>query len=419
MRRNKSPRASPTSSQGHLLEGREFVGTVRDVATNGKAVIEHSSGIAVFIPGAWVGEEIRYQIHTVKKRYALGEIIDVLRPSASRVTPPCLYFSASPGCGGCSWQFIDYLAQLAMKHLWVVRSFARLGCYQIASVQASDAIYGYRNRAEFKSDGNKLGYLSAQSNTLIDIASCPIVNNTVAIHLMDLRSQLPNAQWDSRSKATQSKNSVSRSRHQVNKVVPPLTLLAVDDDLPRHGDFLINKRRPFKQANTGQNDFLRNWLSSVISTQKKTVKVLELFCGSGNFTRVIAAAGFDSIIACEISPQALQCLSAARLERVTALEVDLFSADALRRLCHQQRDAKILVVDPPRDGLVCIEPLLEHPGFQLIAYISCDLATCVRDIEHFLGAGYSVDSVLPVDMFPHTPHIELCTLLSRKTDKND
>ncbi len=385
----------------HPLEGQEFVGLVKDVASNGLAIIEHSSGVVVFVRGAWEGEAVRIKIEQFKKRYAIGVLLEVVSACDVRVTPPCEHFSATPGCGGCLWQFVSYPAQVAMKQLWVERQFARFTDCIVSSIINSDDIWHYRNRAEFKTDGKKLGFLAAQSNTLIDVRACPILSGSVEQHLLSLRKKLPNSEWRSHNK-----------KH-------PMTLLAVDDDLDvGSGVIEANVRRPFKQANEGQSQALKQWLSDVLDTDNKANVVLELFCGSGNFTQALSDMGYKQIIAAEVSEVAIDQLSGRRLDGVCAVQTNLFDDTALVQLCSDCKNAKTLVLDPPRDGLVCIQPLLQHKNFENIAYISCDLNTCAKDVEQFVAAGYTVECIQPVDMFPHTPHVELCVLLRRSVENS-
>ena len=382
----------------HPLEEQEFIGVVKDVASNGLAVVEHSSGVAVFLRGAWVGETVRVKTEQFKKRYAMGVLLELLKPCDMRVVPPCQHFNAEPSCGGCLWQFVDYSAQVAMKQLWVERQFARFTDCPSATIKGSDAVWRYRNRAEFKTDGKKLGFLAAQSKTLIDVVSCPVLSDEVEQHLLNLRKQLPNKAWRSQNK-----------KH-------PMTLLAVDDDLDLDLDLdvVANVRRPFKQANEGQNQVLKQWLAAVLEADSKANVVMELFCGSGNFTKALCAMGYDQIIAAEVSEIAVEQLSVQKLSGVSAVQANLFDKAALEQLCLRYSHAKTLVLDPPRDGLVCIQPLLDHKGFECVAYISCDLKTCAKDIEQFVSAGYTVECIQPVDMFPHTQHVELCVFLRRR-----
>lgn len=394
----------------HPLEGVVFTGVVRDVATNGQAVLEHSCGVAVFVRGAWLGERITVKITAFKKRFAVAQLLNVDEPCEQRITPFCAHFMSlakprAPSCGGCAWQFIEYDAQLAQKQRWVSSAMERLtgkvSQTALAPIAASAKAMGYRNRAEFKSDGRILGFNATQSDALIDVKTCGLLNVQVAEHLASLRARLPNEQWTGKKR----------------KGKKSYTLLAVDDAMPIEA-VEANVRRPFMQGNSGQNAVLQQWLRDALSpsVQCTSHKVLELFAGSGNFTRTLATLGFEQIIAAEVVPVAVDHLQELGLQGVKAEVADLFDETALSALCKKHDDAKILVLDPPREGLMCSKPLFEHKGFERVAYISCDLATCMRDVQGFMAKGYTLVSVLPVDMFPQTPHIELCVLLER-TDR--
>ena len=391
----------------HPLEGVVFTGIVRDVASNGQAVLEHSCGVAVFVRGAWIGERITVKITAFKKRFAVAHLLSVDEPCEQRITPACRHFMSltqphTPSCGGCAWQFVDYDAQLAQKQRWVRSAIERLtgqvSQAALAPIAASAEAMGYRNRAEFKSDGRILGFNAAQSDALIDIKTCGLLNAQVAEHLAALRARLPNPQWIG----------------QKRKGKKSYTLLAVDDAMPAEA-IEANVRRPFRQGNSRQNAVLQQWLHDALSPVAgcQSNKVLELFAGSGNFTRTLAALGFEQIIAAEVVPVAVDNLHSLGLPGVQAEVADLFDEAALSALCKKHDDATILVLDPPREGLMCSKPLFEHTGFERVAYISCDLATCMRDVQGFMAKGYTLVSVLPVDMFPQTPHVELCVLLER------
>ncbi|HEY7774796.1 MAG TPA: hypothetical protein VIC26_16555 [Marinagarivorans sp.] len=385
------------------LIGQTFTGTVNDIAASGAAIIEHSSGASVFVRGAWLGEKVRVQIEQFKKRHGTGRLIEVIEPSADRIEPPCKYFLQTPSCGGCVWQHVNYPAQTKLKQHWVQRYFKSITACPVNTIKASDAVWQYRNRAEFKSDGQSLGFIAAQTHKLIDVSECLVLTPALNQTLQQLRGRLPEPNWKP-NKAAKTKAEPRSSA---------LTLLAIDDDM--EADSLqANYRRPFKQANEAQNVYLQQWLLSALADAKKDALVLELFCGSGNFTRALVAAGFQRIVASEVAELAVSDLNKERLDGVSVVQANLFDDAELARLCCHCADAKTLVLDPPRDGLVCIAPLLQHTGFDTIAYISCDLRSCARDVEQFVAAGYRVASIQPVDMFPQTQHVELCVLLKRE-----
>ncbi len=389
----------------HKLENTEFEGVVRDVTTHGKGVVEHPSGLAVFVPLVWLNEFVKVRIQRVKKQFAEGELVSVIKAHPERIEPRCEYFRASPACGGCTWQFVSYDAQLEVKQQWVKKAFAHvINDTVVAPIWGSDKPWYYRNRAEFKFDGVKLGYLSSQSNHLIHIKDCPVLDDKMTEHLGHLLEFLP---------ALASGDMASEDAITAKKASPKKpALIAVDSDMAV-GQPRFNQRLDFRQTNDGQNQRLKQWLRQVLSVCSRQSPIVELFSGAGNFTEVLVDEGFEQIVAAEFSASAIEMLNAKQLQGVTGRVADLFDEKALSRLCRDVSQAETLVLDPPREGLLCIEPLLAHKHIKCIAYISCNLATCQRDVKRFVEAGFSCVNVQPVDMFPQTPHLELCVLLTR------
>jgi len=127
---------------------------------------------------------------------------------------------------------------------------------------------------------------------------------------------------------------------------------------------------------------------------------------------VIAAAGFGRILAAEGSAEAIEALQARQLPGVEALVCNLFNEDSFDTLRRRLPDAGIVVLDPPRDGLKQAARLLpKKHKVRDILYISCDLATFTRDVGVFMAKGFKLTEVQPLDLFPHTPHVELLAWL--------
>lgn len=400
MRRRRGTRsrpapASPSQTPGVQLN-ETFSGTVRDVSNAGSGVVEHPGGRVFFVPGVWTGEQGTFRVTGLKGRSGHARLEALTLASAHRVTPACPHHGSGPGdCGGCPWQFIDYAAQCSAKEDRVRAAMAALGAG--ATVQAlwpSPQTFGYRNRAQFKTDGKRLGYVAAASNALAPIRDCPVLTAPNRETLQGLLGRLPDP-------------ALSPSRGQ------PWTSLDIDEDLT--ADTVVpNRRRPFRQGNSAQNARMQDWLARTLEPLDRDAQVLELFAGDGNFTGVMARMGFTRILALDSAQDAIDALAARRLPGVTAKACNLYAEDAYDRLRAPLGSADILVLDPPRDGLRHADQLLRRARqLRHVFYISCDLATFTRDVSRFLDNGFRVDSVQPLDPFPHTPHIELLGQLSR------
>ncbi|MFO7551841.1 MAG: class I SAM-dependent RNA methyltransferase [Haliea sp.] len=368
----------------------QFTATVRDLGADGSGIVEHPDGQVFFVAGVWPGETARFAVTGFKQRFGFARMLELLEPSPARTTPRCAHHGTGrEDCGGCPWQFVSYKAQLEAKEERVRQALSRLQHpAEIAPIQGSPDVFGYRNRAQFKTDGRKLGYVAASSRQLAPIADCPILTPVNRATLQALLHSLPN----------------KALRPGRNK---DWTTVDIDEGIGA-AEVVPNRRRPFRQGNSAQNLRMREWLAARVSELDPDRTVLELFSGSGNFTEVLAQAGFARIVAVEGVEDSVQELAARKLPGVEARRYNLFAEADCTRLQEQARDASILVLDPPREGFRLAGLLLtKKHRLRDVFYISCDPATCARDLEIFTGAGFRVAETQPLDLFPHTPHVEL------------
>lgn len=376
-----------------------FVATVRDLTSDGRGVLSHPNGLTVFVPGVWPGEECRVRFTGLQNRIGLAEPVEIVQPTRARVAPRCPHHGFSSGqCGGCPWQFIDYDEQLRVKEARLKQAFARLDFHRVQPIWPSEDHFAYRNRAQLKTDGEVLGYLSTQSNILAPIRECPILSAPNQNTLRQLLQLLPNKAW----------RIDPRQRRRLQ-----WTSLNIDDSLSAD-QVMVNQRLPFQQHNHRQNEKMRTWLGRHLQRLARPFSVLELFCGSGNFTEVIATSGADKILAVEGDRRALAALDAKALPAVVSLAADLFDPHCFSLIYQQQRAFNTLVLDPPRDGMKTIDSLLpKSSSITNIFYISCNLATLCRDLAQLRLRGFTISEVQALDQTPHTPHIEVLVALSR------
>jgi len=374
--------------------GDTFSALVRDLGSTGDGIVEHPGGRVFFVAGAWPGERVTVRVTALKGRHGRAALLRVEEAFSGRVEPACPHHGfGADDCGGCPWQFASYEAQLDAKQRRVEQALARLGIGAdvIQPIIASDHQLGYRNRAQFKTDGRRLGYVARGSRALVDVRECPVLSEANRRTLAQLRSRLPNVAWRPPGKRDWT------------------TLDIAEEEGEGEGACSVNRRLPFRQANSPQNTRMREWLGDRLSGLPRELPVLELFAGSGNFTRVIAGLGFERIAAVEAAPAALAELERSRLDNVSVMGLDLYVEGALARLRRETGAPGILLLDPPRDGLKDAAALFAPrlPPFRHVFYISCDLATFARDASVLLGAGYRTVEIQPLDLFPQTPHVEI------------
>lgn len=372
--------------------GEVFTGRVRDVSSAGAGIVEHPGGRVFFVSGVWVGEEARFRITGFRNRFGYARLEELLTPAQERVTPRCAHHgSGSSDCGGCPWQFVDYGAQLAAKENRLKAALSPLGLAdKPLPIWPSPRPYGYRNRAQLKTDGERIGYVAAGSRRIAPVEDCPILTDRNRTHLRELLEQLPNSRWRPRKRGR-------------------WTTLDMDEE-----GVSIDRRRPFRQGNSDQNLRMRDWLKARLAPLDRRLPVLELFAGSGNFTEVIADTGFEHIVAVEGVGEAIDRLRARGLPGVETWRQDLFADGAWRRLGRNLEEVGILVADPPRRGIENARGLATAARkCRNLVYVSCDPATFARDLGVFLEAGYSALEIQPLDQFPHTPHVEMLAHLQR------
>lgn len=380
------------------LVGSRFEGSVRGLSTEGRGIVEHPEGRVIFVPGVWPGDEGTFQIVSVAKRYGVGRLLELRQPSPERVKAPCAYqgFEEGASCGGCPWMIGSYESQLAHKAHRVRHAFERAGLTPpngIPDLWPSQPL-GYRNRAQFKTDGEKLGFVAEESHSLVPVEDCLVLNEPTRAHLKSLRAKLPNPAW------------------RPSKGYPWI-FLEVDDELPV-GEFPTpNRRRAFRQGNTAQNEQMKRWVREH-ALEAKDARVLELFAGSGNFTEALIDAGAAKVWAVDVQGEALDRLAARSWSAVEILSMNLFHEAAWRHLARDTSDVDLLFLDPPRAGAKGVERLVAKlPFLKKIIYVSCDLPSLVRDLSALKGEGFVPTEVQALDAFPHTAHVEILTELRR------
>ncbi|WOJ96600.1 class I SAM-dependent RNA methyltransferase [Congregibacter brevis] len=384
------------SKRDHIRLGQRFEGTVRDLSSDGQGIVAHPDGRIFFVAGVWRSEHGLFEVTGLKGRMGFAKLVSLSEGSPERRPPPCPYHGfTNDTCGGCPWLFMAYSQQLESKQQLVTKTLQPLNeSLVIADIWSSPEELGYRNRAQLKTDGRRLGYVAANSREIAEVSDCLVLNERNRQTLKDLRAQLPNPAWKP-----------SRGKQWL--------ALDFDDDITAQ-EVVANQRRAFRQGNTAQNQRMREWLKERIRFLDPQDPVLELFAGSGNFTEVLVNAGYQDICAVDSFRPAVETLTSRDLPGVGGLCSDLGRSGSAEQLAPQLSKAKLLLMDPPREGLKNFaEYLLFAKGLHTIIYVSCDPATLSRDLKVAMEQGFALKEAQPLDLFPQTPHVEVLTVLSR------
>lgn len=381
-----------------------FKGQITHLSQKGLGVVQNKQdGIAYFVSGTWPGDHGEFEIidRTLpNKKYGYAKLVQLIQPSVDRQQAPCPFLGTTEtACAGCPWMIASYTSQLEQKRNRFKYALQRAGfnleSLSIPPVHPSPVQYGYRNRFQLKTDGNQLGFVAEGSHRIAPIQDCLVLNEACKTLLHKLHNQLPRSDWQPIKGAN-------------------WNFIDLDDDLSFE-QIRLNHKRPFKQGNCTQNTWIKAWLSSKLAANPVPQKIIELFCGSGNFTEILAASGCRSIIAYEAELDAIQQLRAKHLPNVDAQSIDLFKPLVWKIIKKVISDADTLVLDPPRAGLKNMKGFFEYfRALKTVYYISCDPESFARDAWAFTQKGWKLAEIQLIDLFPHTPHVETLAILKKQ-----
>jgi 23S rRNA (uracil1939-C5)-methyltransferase/tRNA (uracil-5-)-methyltransferase len=405
------------------------LGRVKLANEKGAARVLRSStsegGWVVMVPFALPGERVRVRVFRNQKNFSEADLVEVLTPSPDRVTPKCPLFGR---CGGCQYQHLSYTEQLAWKRRQVAELLQHMAGveFSVAPVIASPREFGYRSkitphfaaprREEGQGAGGEgqvaaefpIGFLRQGTRfDIVDVPHCDIATEAINARLPAVRANVRTraAAGEFAHGATLLLRDASGEvttdyEAVVTETVGELKLRFLARDFFQNNPFILPAFTGYvrEQAAAGGARFL-----------------VDAYCGSGLFA-LTAAPAFERVAGVEISE------SSVRFARQNAV------ANGIANAIFQAGDAAAIfagldfppadtavIIDPPRKG--CDESFLHQLfafGPRTVAYVSCDPATQMRDLTHFLSAGYKLTAVQPFDLFPQTRHLECVITLQRK-----
>jgi 23S rRNA (uracil1939-C5)-methyltransferase len=417
---------------------------VIDALAYGPYGVGRLDGKAVMIPDTAPGDKIVARLVESKERYAVGEVLRIIEPSPLRQTPPCAYAGR---CGGCSWQHLQYETQLRAKEQSVADALRRIGKlsdFELKPIIATQDPFHYRRRIRLQAGApSGLGFFAAGSHSVVEIDSCLIADARLNAALAPLRlwlgklnsamehlelvagdevNELVVVAQPTESFQASDESACERLVGENNSIsglivlaragrkVYGRTLITVklQDDLTLQVDADV-----FTQVNADGNRQMIEQLLGAGNFHRQD-RVLELYCGAGNFTlplaqrvaEVTAVEGHRAAIASgELNAQRY------RLENIRWQCADV--PQALARLKRQRQRFSKIVLDPPRTGAKGIEADLAALDAEMILYVSCNPTTLARDLANLAKQGYKLHSVQPIDFFPHTFHVESLAVMTR------
>ncbi|HUK40720.1 MAG TPA: 23S rRNA (uracil(1939)-C(5))-methyltransferase RlmD [Candidatus Acidoferrales bacterium] len=414
-----------------------------DALSYGPYGIGRHQGKAVMIPATAPGDTVAARIVESNDKYDIGAMVRLVAPSPARQNPPCPYVGE---CGGCCWQHLQYEAQLKAKQRSVEDALQRIGKlhgFELRPIISSPQEYRYRRRIRLQWHGRRLGFYRPASHDLIEIDSCLIAEDKLNAIIRPLRTFLERLASeveyvevvtgdDSNQIVAVAKLAgefIKQDEAACKRFVEPGS--DIDGLIFQNGDWRRTWGRTlisiwleenlclsvdgdvFTQVNRDGNRIVINQLLAAGDFHKDD-RVLELYGGAGNFTLPMAKRSSEVVTVENHRPSVNSGKSSAELNRIDNIRwIRAAVPAAIQRLSQQRERFSKIVLDPPRAGAKGIEQSLASLGAERILYISCNPTTLARDIADLAKHGYKPTMVQPIDLFPHTFHVETLAIMTQ------
>lgn len=430
--------------------------TIRDSTTDGRGIAD-TPGKTVFVDTALTGEVVRFQRQRKRRNFDQASLVEVLESSSLRVAPECEYFGI---CGGCSLQHIEHAAQVELKQQALLEQLKRIGGVEPDRVlpPLAGQPYGYRRRARLgaryveKKQRLLVGFREKHKPYIADMQSCKTLAPALSpliVALSELIAQLSIVRQVPQVEFSLADNALAL----VMRIMAPLSaadrelLLAFEQThaaivwlqtggpdslellsrpqaeatlhyrLPDYGLTLEFGPLDFIQVNAQMNQRMVCQAIELAAVQP-TDRVLDLFCGIGNFSLPLAQAGRE-VVGVELAPAMVARASAnARLNQLDNAQfvaADLSQAvDPAAPPAWWQGGFDLVLLDPPRSGAQEVLANIAASGARRIVYVSCHPGSLARDAEILTQQhGYTLTAAGAMDMFPQTAHAEAMALFER------
>lgn len=420
---------------------------IRGFAHGGEGVGQQDDGLTWFVPGTLPGEVVEVEPLRRKARWARGQLVSVVQPSADRVSPPC---GLADRCGGCDWQHVARPKQPEHKRQIVADQLRALvadpSLVRLCPAGTSGEGLGYRRRARMhyqrRDDGGlDLGFYAPRSKVIVDAPSCPVLDPVLDHALARLREvaerlppqgqawglsdgrtaalALPGVRPDDGTVAAfeglldeRLVGVLLRGGRRSRSVGNPRLVLDEGDGLVG----MLANPFVFAQANAAVNRALVRHVAAAAGCDGK--KVLELYAGAGNLSRALAKTARRVWTLDDDRDATRLLLEQAEVEHLAIKARHGSAPNLLRKLAEGDSDYDVVVVDPPRRGLGKQTAAdVADVAQAKVVYVSCDPATLARDLTVMVAKGLRIVDVTVFDMMPMTAEVETVVTLARAGGK--
>lgn len=443
-----------------------YIVEITDIGVNGEG-IGKLEGFTFFVDKALPGETVEIIATKLKKKYGYGRLMNIIKPSSHRTEPLC---TVAGICGGCSLQHLDYSAQLEFKTAKVRQNLMRIGGFSHIDVLPAigmDNPVRYRNKAQYPVsiiNGEFVcGFYANHSHRLIPCEDCLInleENKHIISAIKDFLQACNLTSYDETTHKGFLRHIVIKSGFHTGEV---MVCLVVNAHSFKYKNELITSLSRFDSIksiainyNTDKTNVImgqktetiygKDTITDTIGNLKFNISplsffqvnpiqteklyetaldyagltgsetVIDAYCGIGTISLFLAKRA-KKVYGVEIIPEAIAAAKEnANLNNIANAKFYAGKSEEIIPMLHNEKGITpdVMVVDPPRKG--CDESLLKlmlNMSPKTIVYVSCDSATLARDLKILCTENYEIKRVQPVDMFPHTPHVETVVLMSK------
>ncbi len=389
------------------------------IVHGGDALGHTPDGRPVFVPLAAPGERARVEVREEHKGFLRAKLLETLEPSPDRVTPRCRHFGE---CGGCQFQHLEYRFQLAVKEKILREQFLRLGGIPDAPIRPvlpSPSPWNYRNSVQFTpTPDRRLGFFRTSGHSVMAIEACHLPEP----RLVELWKSLD---WEPfpglRQIGFRAGDEDEMVVFESDTGEPPETMVESPVSVALLGpqgeeSYLAGGKLAYEisgriftvsagsffQVNSAQIPAMVEAVMEMADVRPDET-VLDVYCGAGLFSAFLAGRA-ARLIGIEESPSAVKDFE-NNLDFFNSVE--LYAAPAEQALEEISLRPALAVVDPPRSGMTprAMRALLRLAPARIVV-VSCEMSTLARDARALTEAGYKLEKVAPIDMFPQTSHLE-------------
>ena len=354
-----------------LVIGQEVDLKIENLASTGKGVgfLDLDTKRAIFVDYSVPGDELKVKITSKKKAYFEAEIITITKPSPSRRKAVCKHFQI---CGACDFLHIEYSQQIKQKEL-LLKFQAKKHNLDLGDFKVIEAINEYHYKDKVRKTAN--GFYKKRSNEIVPIKKCHIIND------------------EFNKSVFESKQDVFVYDYAENKVSDNDGFYFYEELKLKHNV------KGFVQSNLKMNTLLIDEvLSNVVGK-----KVLELYCGNGNFTLPLISKGYE-VTAIEGGSLGYELLMENLKEN--NLTCQTYNLDVTQHT-YETYEVDTVILDPPRAGA---QSVLDSLNCKRVIYVSCNSDNAMKDIKK---SSYKIVKSVLIDMFANTKHFETVFILEK------